>query len=466
MNRHSYVSAVSNIGTLPVGKTLSVKVGIDKPPVIDNFDCGADTSILDNPKNCLISSKLFGAAYSRPEEVSSAYLLTQGNEETSSPLPYPAAARNSFHHLTLLFFDNSYLDSYQKDQVAFGGLRALEFINAAIDHGVEVASASYGFPLMYDLLTGVVAFKLHPNDKTHNWGRILVRLVPSADFKRKSAEMSSLRILSENPTVAQHPHIPKFQIDSAMSKFKGMFQGKDAVSRVLAELHTFLTKQSIRSMLQFPIAPIESTSPAVMTLRRPTSFFDYRLWVIPRVSDYSQSVFKLDVQNCAAVNIPLTQVQAFASKPLAPIKLESFVVYLSRTQLRMSNVSGVVPFDLSASKAARTHCSEATTQRISADIQKYAHGANNETTPTLIGFTPGDIDSLHSNPATLKKAISQLGALIKALNGLMEFDRMSLGNLMTRALAIATSDERSDQPGKDCFVYMSSLLCDSLFYCS
>lgn len=71
VNRNAYVSAVSNIGTLPVGKTLSVKVGIDKPPVIDNFDSGADTSILDNPKNCMIGSKLFGAAYSRPEEVSS-----------------------------------------------------------------------------------------------------------------------------------------------------------------------------------------------------------------------------------------------------------------------------------------------------------------------------------------------------------------------------------------------------------
>jgi len=99
-----------------------------------------------------------------------------------------------------------------------------------------------------------------------------------------------------------------------------MFQGKDAVSRVLAELHTFLTKQSIRSMLNFPVASIESTSPAVMTLRRPKSFFDYRLWVIPRISDYSQSNFKLDVQNCAAVNIPMAQIQAFASKPLAPIK--------------------------------------------------------------------------------------------------------------------------------------------------
>ncbi len=70
VNRDAYVSAVHNIGTLPIGKTLSVKVGIDKPPVIENFDSGADTSILDNPKNCMITSKLFGAAYSRPEEVS------------------------------------------------------------------------------------------------------------------------------------------------------------------------------------------------------------------------------------------------------------------------------------------------------------------------------------------------------------------------------------------------------------
>lgn len=106
VNRNTYLSAVCNIGSLPAGKTLSVMVGIDKPPVIESFDNGADTSILDNPKNCMIGSKLFGAAYSRPEE----------------------------------------------DQVAFGGLRALEFINAAIDHGVEITSTSYGFPhIMYNL---------------------------------------------------------------------------------------------------------------------------------------------------------------------------------------------------------------------------------------------------------------------------------------------------------------------------
>jgi hypothetical protein len=32
---------------------------------------GPDTTIIDNPKKTMISAKLFGAAYSRPEEVRS-----------------------------------------------------------------------------------------------------------------------------------------------------------------------------------------------------------------------------------------------------------------------------------------------------------------------------------------------------------------------------------------------------------
>jgi hypothetical protein len=72
--------------------------------------------------------------------------------------------------------------------------------------------------------------------------------------------------------------------------------------------------------------------------------------------------------------------------------------------------------------------------------------ANSEKAPALIGFTPQEVDSLHSNPVALSKAIDQLSKLIRALNQAMEFDRKSLWNLMKRALAIATSDERSDTP--------------------
>jgi hypothetical protein len=72
LNRKAFVTAVSSLVTLPKDKTLTVKLGSERPPSIDNFDTGPDFTILDNPKKSMIASKVFGAAYSRPEEVSDA----------------------------------------------------------------------------------------------------------------------------------------------------------------------------------------------------------------------------------------------------------------------------------------------------------------------------------------------------------------------------------------------------------
>lgn len=334
-----------------------------------------------------------------------------------------------------------------QDQVAYGGLKALEFINAAMAAGVELTSSKYGFPLMYDLLTNTVGFKLHPNDRPHNWGRLFFRLVPAGDFKSGTAEMSALRILAENPQIAAHPNIPKFKIDSGMNKIKGMFQGKDAVTRLLDELHAFLTQPSVKQMIINVPTLNESIPRTAMILSRPESYSQHRLWVVPRITDYSRSMFYLDIQNCAAVNIPLKQLQSFASRPLAPMKLEKFVKELSRGELGLPPVSGAVPFDVSADKSATTHCSQATMQRVATDVLKYAQQVNAERKPTLIGFTPGELNTFHTNPAALHAAITQLTNLIQGLNQAMDFDRKSLWNLMNRALAIATSDERSDTPG-------------------
>lgn len=333
-----------------------------------------------------------------------------------------------------------------QDQVAYGGLRALEFINYALSSGVEITSGRYGFPLIYDLLTNTVAFKLHPSDRPHNWGRMLFRLLPPGDFQTQCAEMSVLRILAENPTIASHPHVPKFQVDGGMTKLKGMFQGKDAVSRVLDQLCTFFRQDGVNKMIKQVPNHKESVSRETMVLSRPDSYSQHRLWVVPRISDYSLSNFALDAQNCASVNIPFKQLQAFASRPLAPIKLENYVYFLTRAQLGMPPVSGNVPFPLGTERATQTHCSQATIQRITSDVIKFAGKTNSETTPTLIGFTPAEIDTFHDNPAALNKATSQLNALTKALNSAMTYDRKSLWNLMNRALAIATSDERSDTP--------------------
>ena len=69
LNRKAYVSAVTTLSSLPPDKTLSVKLGGRKTPKFENFDEGADLTILTNPKKTLLSSKVFGVAYARPEEV-------------------------------------------------------------------------------------------------------------------------------------------------------------------------------------------------------------------------------------------------------------------------------------------------------------------------------------------------------------------------------------------------------------
>lgn len=70
LNRKAFVAAVTTLATLPQDKTLTVQLGKEKPPLIENFDFGADFTIIENPKKTMTSAKFFGAAYSRPENVS------------------------------------------------------------------------------------------------------------------------------------------------------------------------------------------------------------------------------------------------------------------------------------------------------------------------------------------------------------------------------------------------------------
>ena len=154
-----------------------------------------------------------------------------------------------------------------------------------------------------------------------------------------------------------------------MSKFKGMFKGTDAISRLLAEANEFLRKDSVRPMNRGPDVNRECESQSTIVLKPLESFTLHQLWVVPRVADYLQSEFELAVQNCAAVKIPLAQLKAFPSTPLAPINMDAFVRFLSRTECRLPHVSGEVPFDISSDRASKTHCSESTLQRITSDVR-------------------------------------------------------------------------------------------------
>mmetsp|Transcript_3318 Transcript_3318/g.4839 ORF Transcript_3318/g.4839 Transcript_3318/m.4839 type:complete len:236 (-) Transcript_3318:65-772(-) len=107
INRQAFVGALENVNNIPEGKALTVKLVSQQIPHFEDFDQkDLDTTIIDNPKNSMISSKLFGSSYSRPEE----------------------------------------------EQVAYGGVKALEFINAALSHGILITSGHYGFAEVCDLV--------------------------------------------------------------------------------------------------------------------------------------------------------------------------------------------------------------------------------------------------------------------------------------------------------------------------
>lgn len=227
-----------------------------------------------------------------------------------------------------------------------------------------------------------------------------------------------------------------------------MFQGKDAVSRLMSSLHTFLSQDEVKNLVTWPGQYEEYVLSNKIVLKPTQVFQPHRSWVVPRITDYSRPDFYLDIQICNSVDIPAVQLKAFYSKPLALIKLETYVQFLSRTESRLPLVSRDFPFDVSADKASKTHCSERTMQRLYSDVQKYADKTNSTNIPTLIGFTESDIDLIYQNGAKLSFALRQMENLIKILNSCMEFDRKSLRNLSKRALAICNSDERSDDKSR------------------
>jgi len=70
MNRKAFVTAVNNLSDLSPGDYATVKLGVQKIAPFHNFDSGPDETILRDPKNTMIGSKLFGSTYARTDQVS------------------------------------------------------------------------------------------------------------------------------------------------------------------------------------------------------------------------------------------------------------------------------------------------------------------------------------------------------------------------------------------------------------
>jgi hypothetical protein len=192
------------------------------------------------------------------------------------------------------------------------------------------------------MLTGALQMKLLPTDNPHNFARLLIRLLPASDYTKTGTMMSTLRILAENPHVASASTLPKFQIDSTMDKFKGMFKGKDAVSRLVEGLHQYLTQQSVTIKLPTSVFT-EHVPPGNITVADRDDFFaQNRLWIIPRVTNYSSREAKVEFAKFERIGVGRDKLLPFVTSPL--VSLGSWVQSVSRAENGLGVVSGELPF--------------------------------------------------------------------------------------------------------------------------
>ena len=99
---------------------------------------------------------------------------------------------------------------------------------------IVILSGHYGFPLTYDLLLATISFKAHPN-ASPTIEKTAIKKVTS-DWLQPQIWLIILVLLADH-----NPNIPKFQIESGITKFKEIFQETDAVSKLIEHLHGLLT---------------------------------------------------------------------------------------------------------------------------------------------------------------------------------------------------------------------------------
>ena len=419
-NRATFVRGVKKLeaGNVAMAdRTLSLK--IDGFPKIDNYDSFEDLSILEDSKGS-VAGKLFGATYTRPSE----------------------------------------------EALNAGGVAAWSVLNNILSSGVELASVGkQGFPLLYELLSGILNIRILGDDDPHNFARLLIRLLPSSDTNKKSSAMSALRILAENPHVASAPDLPKFTIDSAMDKFKGMFKGKDATTRLLEQLHAHLT--STKVTIKFPTQTfVEAIPPGSITLPDRNEFFSLsRLWVVPRVTNYDSRRGMIETSLFQKIGVPPPEVQAFLTTPLQTMAT-TYITKLSRTERGQQLVGSALPFSVPNNKTTETHTSQLTMQRLTSDVQKYASTTNNGTTDTLKGFEPRSVTAFLADKAKLHQARGTIDMLLKALQSSLKTDVMAMHKFIQRALATVAQTHEGQLHSVSEKQFQIGLLCNREATCS
>ena len=326
------------------------------------------------------------------------------------------------------------------------GLPALAALDKWLTHGLEIRGGrdEKGFLFLYELMRGDLVFKIHSNDSGHALGAILLRMLPPSETQQHGFLMSVLRVMMHNPQLARH--LPRFEDDRKV-KLSVMFRGQEVFTKLIEKITAVMREQEHAGALCWPQHKFPTFTPS-NTLDIHLQLATYlqggahrgeplpthlRPWLTLRAGRAATKRSLTQVGELAA-----TEVGAFASRPLAPINLDSIVATHTRAQRGLPQLPARLPFDLTRHPAASSELAAAMLSRLEEDLRGYAALENETALPQLVGFSRAELSSCIGSPSASAKLLGRAEALADQLTQLQRRDIGRFATLASQAVAEAT----------------------------
>eukprot|EP01012_Entosiphon_sulcatum_P062087 TRINITY_DN8821_c0_g1_i1.p1 TRINITY_DN8821_c0_g1~~TRINITY_DN8821_c0_g1_i1.p1 ORF type:complete len:4205 (-),score=604.71 TRINITY_DN8821_c0_g1_i1:28-12642(-) len=329
----------------------------------------------------------------------------------------------------------------------FGG-NAVKFLNKCLENGLKLRGGGddcVGFLFIYLLMCEHAALRLLPEDHGHNWGSLLLRMLPAKETQEKGHLISLLRVLAANPHACTN--MPRFEDDRRV-KSSVVLPGQDIMKRLLDGITAHL--QQLKGQISWSAQPAEFCAPTTVAVPI-QRYYDHLLCRVPVCGDYDcerrelAPFAALPIKD-STVSLANTETAAFAAAPLAPVGLAELIGHFSRTERNLSIVNAELPFNVEKHICAQSHAATSMLQRLRTDVRWFSEKENSAKAIRFKSF--GLEHGQQPTTAQLQAFLQQLGKLSTSLQSLYDGDAAHAADYLDTISHIAnTSHSSKEQDG-------------------
>eukprot|EP00760_Papus_ankaliazontas_P003017 PhM_4_TR11378/c0_g1_i1/m.4426 len=312
------------------------------------------------------------------------------------------------------------------------------------------AGSGMSFLFLYNLFSGETKFQLAKQQCSHTFASMAAEYFN--DYHQDSLMASIISILVHNPQICSG--LPRFK-DNRATKTDEITCDKDEDGNVsplhtlFAEIIAYLQKnfmgfnnygskppQPMTSALPTlpvpkgtPLEYIKATNIPYANLKLPTDTQGY----VPTLSNTAcpfmflnpvdASALPLDADTASTLSTTNKDLDDFAGAQLQSVQLDQFVRSVTRAELEMPAVEGVLPFDVSHHPYANSHVAQQMLKRLTVDMQSHAKNTNENKVVKVVGLSDADVEKMAQDTAATAPVLANLAELERRLVALRDKDK-------------------------------------------